>query len=59
MRGAGRDVWVKIRASEADARRSVSCCEYSSYEIDWLDSRHLIPADWISRELCGGFPEPS
>ena len=59
MRGAGRDVWVKIRASEADALRSVSCCEYSSYEIDWLDSRHLIPADWISREFSGVSRAPS
>ena len=47
------------RASEADARRSVSCCEYSSYEIDWLDSRHLIPADWIRREFSGVSRAPS
>ena len=48
-----------MRDSEADARRSVSCCEYSSYEIDWLDSRHLIPADWdqarILRRLSSAF----
>ncbi len=41
-------------ASEADARRSVSCCEYSSYEIDWLDSRRLDQPR-ILRRLSSAF----